>query len=251
VATFASPSLQSNLSAIVNFGSGTTTAAVTLLPNVLETIPGVGNVQEYRVDYTGNWTPTEQSLGASIIVTITDSSTVPSVASQVLGTIAVSDAPLTLSTTPTVTATEGTAISPTIATFTDAPGSAATDFTGTIDWGDGTAPSAATFSGAAGGPFTMAGSHTYLDPGTSPIKLTINDGGTVYTFTSNTVSGANFIDPALTVTKAPNIAAVVNAPLTNVQVATVTDPNTAEIGSGLSASIAWTDTVISPLKGAV
>ena len=65
---------------------------------------------------------------------------------------------------PTVSGTEGTAISDaTVATFTDAnPNATASDFTATIDWGDGTSTSG-TVVAQSGGSFAVDGTHTYAD----------------------------------------------------------------------------------------
>jgi hypothetical protein len=245
IATFASPNPLANLSATVAFPSGTTTATVTATAFTETVIMGLlgtpTQVPEFAVNYTGTWTPPEQSPGVPFTVSIADSTAGSNGTVAVPGSIAVRDAALTLTTTPvsSLTATEGVPFTPAggVATFSDAPGSTTADFTGTIDWGDNTAPTAAVFSGATGGPFTVTGTHTFLDPQTSAIKLTINDGGTSYSFN---IGNAGFTDPAITGATSA-VSAVAGAALNNVQVATITDPNTVEIASGLTASIAWGD----------
>ncbi|HEX5446523.1 MAG TPA: DUF4214 domain-containing protein, partial [Pirellulales bacterium] len=62
----------------------------------------------------------------------------------------------------------------TVATFLHGNGAEpASDFTATIQWGDGTS-STGTIS-ESGGAYTAAGSHTYLDEQTYPIRVQIND----------------------------------------------------------------------------
>jgi uncharacterized repeat protein (TIGR01451 family) len=73
-----------------------------------------------------------------------------------------------------ISATEGQLFTGTVATFTDpSTSSIATDYSATIDWGDGTS-SLGTVSGS-GGAFTVSGSHTYVEEGTFPVKVTITD----------------------------------------------------------------------------
>ena len=62
-----------------------------------------------------------------------------------------------------------------VATVTDPdPASTASEYSATIDWGDGTS-SAGTLSGPTGGPFTVTGSHTYIEEGTYTITVHVVD----------------------------------------------------------------------------
>jgi sugar lactone lactonase YvrE len=72
-----------------------------------------------------------------------------------------------------ITATEGAPFTGTVATFTDTnTAAAAGDFTATIRWGDGSS-SAGTITGSAGS-FTVQGSHTYAQEGSSAVSVSIN-----------------------------------------------------------------------------
>src|SRR5262249_49290147 len=87
---------------------------------------------------------------------------------------AVVDAPLT-ATGAALTATEGSAFTGVVATFSDAnPGGAAGDFTAPLDWGDGPT-TAGTVS--AGGGFRVAGTHTYAGAGSFHVSVVITDAG--------------------------------------------------------------------------
>ena len=61
--------------------------------------------------------------------------------------------------------------------FSDAnPGATVADFTATIQWGDGSS-STGVVSGPTGGPFTVSGSHTYVEEGSYTISVTVTDDG--------------------------------------------------------------------------
>jgi hypothetical protein len=91
--------------------------------------------------------------------------------------VKVQDAPLT-ATGVSVSATAGTQLSATVATFTHAnPAGTASDYTATIDWGDGSSSTAGTVGAAAGGGFEVKGSHTYAATGQYTTTITIDDVG--------------------------------------------------------------------------
>ncbi len=91
--------------------------------------------------------------------------------------VKVQDAPLAATGVP-VSATAGTQLSATVATFTHAdPAGTASDYTATIDWGDGSSSTAGTVGAAAGGGFEVKGSHTYAATGQYTTTITINDVG--------------------------------------------------------------------------
>ena len=74
--------------------------------------------------------------------------------------------------------TEGTSFSGDVASFSNSDLNAtAGEYTATIDWGDGES-SSGTITGPTGGPFTVAGTHTYAEEGTSPVTVTITDSDT-------------------------------------------------------------------------
>jgi len=140
-----------------------------------------------------------------------------------------------------LTATEGMPVSNDIASFTDdTPGDTAADFTVTIDWGDNITTTG-TVVGSAGS-FTVQGSHTYADDGlyspvvtvtrtTDNIQLVLQSPGVTVGFGSGDV-----------LTGQGQPAIVSNATtLTNVVVATFTDPY---LGSGVNdyfTTIDWGD----------
>ena len=161
VATFTTddpgPPALSSFSATINWGDGTMSAGT------VSTEPGGG----YEVTGTHDYVE-EATLTAS--VTITDGVSSPP---AVTGQARVFDAPLTISAV-SVTATQGTAFSGEVATFTDRnPGAATSDFTSTINWGDGTT-SAGSISVVAG-KFQVAGAHDYASPGQFPVIVAVQD----------------------------------------------------------------------------
>ncbi|MBV9197173.1 MAG: PKD domain-containing protein [Solirubrobacterales bacterium] len=121
--------------------------------------------------------------------------------------ITATDAPL--SATPiAVTATEGTAFTGPVATFTDADSAGTTsDYSATISWGDGSV-SAGTVSAVSGG-FAVTGTHTYSPAGTYQTTVSVADvgGATTVAHGSATVSaipaGVIAVGPVPVVTGAP------------------------------------------------
>src|SRR6202008_3414877 len=91
------------------------------------------------------------------------------------GTASVMDAALA-GTGQSVIATEGSAFSGVVATFTDVnPAPPPTDFTATITWGD-SATSLGTISGSAGS-YAVSGTHTYATASTFSVSVAIHDEG--------------------------------------------------------------------------
>ena len=93
------------------------------------------------------------------------------------GTVVVAEGDSLTAHATAITATAGQALSQvTVASFTDVnTGAVAGDFTASIDWGDGTT----TVGGVSGGlgTFTVSGSHTYANPGTETVGVTLTDDG--------------------------------------------------------------------------
>jgi hypothetical protein len=105
--------------------------------------------------------------------------------------VKVQDAPLSAAGAP-VSATAGTQLSPTVATFSDAdPAGTASDYTATINWGDGST-SAGTIGPAPGGGFAVSGSHTYANVGTYSTSIAITDVGGA---SATAMSSANVTPP--------------------------------------------------------
>jgi hypothetical protein len=72
-----------------------------------------------------------------------------------------------------VNVTEGFQVSGTVATFTDTnPTASPTNVRARIHWGDGTTTNG-TVSGNTGGPFTVSGTHLYLDEGDYNTRVTL------------------------------------------------------------------------------
>ena len=106
----------------------------------------------------------------------------------ITGTATVADAALTASGTP-VSATEGNAVTATVATFTDAnPLATTADFTATITWGDGTTSDGTIAE--KNGVFSVTGTHTYAEDGSDLIGVTIKDDGGSTASTTSTATVA-------------------------------------------------------------
>jgi len=141
----------------------------------------------------------------------------------------------------TFNATEGASFTGTVATFTDPdPNSTASEYTATINWGDATAPTAGTITGPTGGPFTVTGTHTYIEEGTYTVTVTITDVDTPSN-TATATSTANVADAALTpgalIVSAGGVEGVTP---TNVTF-TFTDANPFATVADFTATIAWGD----------
>jgi hypothetical protein len=111
-------------------------------------------------------------LPYTVTVTVTDAIAQTATVSD---TATVADAALSAGPAVAITGSENLVFSGTVATFSDANAAAPlSDFTATISWGDGTS-SAGTVSGT--GPYTVTGSHTYLEGGAYATSVAIKDVG--------------------------------------------------------------------------
>jgi probable HAF family extracellular repeat protein len=152
------------------------------------------------------------------------------------GTAMVADAPLTGSNEANVSATEGLPAQLVNATFTDAnPGDHSGDFTASINWGDNT--TSAGIITYNNGVYSVAGSHTYAQPGSDPIAVTVTDAGGQ----TATIDGtATVADAPLT----PSATAVSGTEFTStgtVEVATFTDGDPLMTSGDFTATINWGD----------
>ena len=151
-------------------------------------------------------------------------------------TVVVSDAPLSSTAGPSISATESATVSGVLATFNDSdPNASAADYTATVDWGDGTT-SAGTIAATSGGGFTVNGSHVY-EEGSFAVKVTIADAGGA---TTTATTSASIADAAITGTgKQLPITTEAN-PFTG-PVATFSDSDPLGVLSDYTATIAWGD----------
>jgi parallel beta-helix repeat protein len=148
-------------------------------------------------------------------------------------TLSVLDAPLSAAGL-SVNATEGSSFMAALARFNDAGG--AEDVTATIAWGDGSSCAGVIASDGHGG-FTVSGGHTYAEEGSyNPVVTLADQGGSTATATA-TVQVA---DAPLTGT-GTSLVAVPAQPLSNVLVATFSDPGSDGTPADYSATITWGD----------
>jgi hypothetical protein len=224
LATFSDPdaaSTASEYSATISWGDGSSSAG---------TVAGAAG-GPYTV--TGSHTYADEGTDTtSVVIRDVDNASNSATAS---GSAAVADAALTAGQPASISGTEGLTFSGTIGAFSDAnPGATTADFTATINWGDAsTSPGAV--SGPAGGPFSVSGSHTYLEEGNYAIGVTVgDDGGSTVTLSgSATVADASLASQCAMLATASQVFAGPTA--------TFTDQNSAGNASDFSASIDWGD----------
>jgi len=167
--------------ATIAWGDGTLSAG-TFTPN------GTG------FDIEGSHTYTDEGFD-TITVTVTDND---GASGSVSSLADVADAPLTAAGS-SISTTEGSGFSSTVATFTDAnPLSTASDFSAAINWGDGSSSSGTITAG--GSDFIVSGAHTYASVGTFTATVVITDvgGSTATADTTAVVADANVMAGTLT-----------------------------------------------------
>jgi hypothetical protein len=127
-----------------------------------------------------------------------------------------------------LTGSEGVSLSNlTVASLSDSDNnhSASAYANSTINWGDGSAATSATVTGS--GPFTVAGTHTYVEPGTYSITINAQDSDSASAVgTTSIVIG----DAALTPT-GRTLTATAGLPLNAATVASFMDANTSSSGT--------------------
>jgi hypothetical protein len=145
--------------------------------------------------------------------------------------------PALLTSTPaTITATEGSPFSGTLALLKDLNTSQlASDFTVTIDWGDGTALDTGVVTGS-GGNFKVTGGHTYtkVGPYTATLSITDGDGETATASDAVTVNDATVTLGLATITAQSGIAF-------SGLVGTLADANPLAQASDFTGTIDWGD----------
>jgi hypothetical protein len=148
----------------------------------------------------------------------------------------VNDATLTNGNVVSVTATEGSAFTGTLANFTDGnSGAAAGDFVAIVDWGDGTSSSGSVVSDGAG-TFHVTGTHTWKHNSSPTITVDVLDAGGSETLVS---TAATVNDAPLTASAATPV--FVEGTSATQKLATFTDANPFGSAAEFSAVITWGD----------
>jgi hypothetical protein len=141
--------------------AGTKTVSSGVVPNSDPVTMNVAGTFYWQAVYSGDAT-----TGNSPSMSVCGSETV---------TVIVTEQPITATGT-NVSATEGALFTGQVASFTDPTATAtAAEYTASITWGDGNT-STGIVSGPPGGPFTVTGSNTYAEEGTTyTVTVTITD----------------------------------------------------------------------------
>lgn len=142
-------------------------------------------------------------------------------------------------TNPTITATEGTAFSGVVATFTNTgyPANPASDFTANIIWGDGHF-SAGAVTGTGNGTLTVSGSNLYADDGVYTVTTQISDDipGTA----SATATGtANIAEADMSLF--PGAVSATEGHAFTGAVGAILDPGSTDPSTDYTATIDWGD----------
>lgn len=124
-----------------------------------------------------------------------------------------------------------------IGAFAAGNAAAGTTFAALITWGDGTAATTGTLTAVGNGVYNITGTHKYLDQGTytGNIRITGSDG------IVNNLPMVVVVDDLSVIAVPVNVSAQQNIPITNVAVATFTDPGGADAVSTYQAQINWGD----------
>ena len=138
-----------------------------------------------------------------------------------------------------LTATEGSAFSGTVASFTDPdPNGTAGEYAASINWGDGHTSSGVVL-GVTGGPFAVTGTHTYTEEGSYTATVSVNDTGNSYV-KGTVMDSVAVADAALSAGSPMTVSAVEGAAFSGV-VGTFTDAFSGAPLSDYSGTIDWGD----------
>ncbi|HVX62888.1 MAG TPA: TIGR03118 family protein, partial [Pirellulales bacterium] len=169
----------------------------------------------------------------SITVSIRDSQSHLAYASAVANV----KTPMLTATGLSIGATEDSAFSGTVATFSDADGNlSANAYQAWIDWGDGTS-SAGTVTGDGSGNFSVTGSHTYADEANFSVKTFIvdSDGDDITATGTASITDADALSAtAMAVVATEGLAF-------SAAVAKFSDTNLAAVAGDFTATITWGD----------
>jgi hypothetical protein len=146
----------------------------------------------------------------------------------------VADAPLTVTSSGSLTGAEGSPLSGILASFTDAnPAGGVADYSATVDWGDGHTTPGVVAAAASGG-FTVSGTHTYAEEGHYTIGVHVADTGGA---AADAAASAAVADAALTASG----SSLTSPSAFTGAVATFTDANPAATVGDFTARIDWGD----------
>jgi large repetitive protein len=235
VATFTDPGgveALSSYSASINWGDGTA--------------PSAGTISVAGTTFTVSGQHTYGEEGSFTVTVTIDHDT--TTAQVVTDTATVADPNVAVTGGFSFASFEGTgSTTQAVAQFTDPGGAEPNSFdpTGTInshyaatiDWGDGTPTTTGNIT-VSGGVFTVSGSHTYAEEGSSTITTTVSHEATT---PQTATSTATVTDLNVVATGGYAITAVEGAASPSQTVAAFTDPGGVEALSNYSAVINWGD----------
>lgn len=168
VATFSDPNGAgsiSDYSATIDWGDTTSASAGTVSGPDASGLFTVTGIHTY---------PEENATANTISVTIHRANATDVTVADL---VSVADAGLNAANA-SITATQGTTFSGTVASFTDDdPNGLASDFSATISWGDGAMSAGTVAVNTAGPGFVVVGNHLYGSTGTKTVTVTIHDVG--------------------------------------------------------------------------
>ncbi|HUB25249.1 MAG TPA: hypothetical protein VL992_07445 [Tepidisphaeraceae bacterium] len=209
---------QSQYSASIDWGDGSTPTTGTV--QIVSGLLAVSGSHTYAT--MGDEYPT---------VTLTD----PISSASAISEVEVGD-PFGVS-VPNLAISEGQAFNGVVANITDADLSdSIANLSAEIDWGDGVA-SQGTINGS-NGVYTVSGTHTYEIGRAVTVGVTISDSSENTGFGQRQIS---LVPSTLTAASAATISAMIDVPLTNVQLATFSDSVGVEPVGAYTATINWGD----------